>query len=48
MAYEPQDYSCILGMTGISDATLQNHFKLYLGYVNNTNALLDKNQTVAR
>jgi len=39
--YTPQDYSRILGMDGISDQTLQNHFKLYQGYVTNTNTLLD-------
>ncbi|HEY3417535.1 MAG TPA: Fe-Mn family superoxide dismutase [Armatimonadota bacterium] len=42
MAYQAQDYSSILGMQGISDMTLQNHFKLYQGYVTNTNTLLDK------
>jgi Fe-Mn family superoxide dismutase len=42
MAYQAQDYSRILGMDGISDTTLQNHFKLYQGYVNNTNTLLEK------
>ncbi|MHB9026465.1 MAG: superoxide dismutase [Armatimonadota bacterium] len=42
MAYQPQEYTSILGMQGISDATLQNHFKLYQGYVTNTNTLLDK------
>jgi len=41
MAYQVKDYSQILGMQGISDTTLQNHFKLYQGYVNNTNTLLD-------
>lgn len=42
MAYQGQDYSRILGMDGISDNTLQNHFKLYQGYVTNTNTLLEK------
>lgn len=42
MAYELQDYSRILGMDGISDETLKNHFKLYQGYLNNTNTLLEK------
>jgi len=42
MAYEARDFSRILGMDGISDTTLQNHFKLYQGYVTNTNTLLDK------
>jgi Fe-Mn family superoxide dismutase len=30
------------GLTGISDKTLEMHFKLYEGYVANTNALTDK------
>lgn len=42
MAYQLQDYRGILGMQGISDKTLQNHFKLYEGYLNNTNALMEK------
>ena len=44
MAYQAKDYSHILGMQGISDTTLQNHFKLYQGYVTNTNALLETNR----
>lgn len=40
--YVAKDYSAILGMPGISDTTLQNHFKLYQGYVNNTNTLWQK------
>ncbi len=42
MAYQAQDYTRVLGMTGISDATLQAHFKLYQGYVTNTNTLLER------
>lgn len=42
VAYQAKDFSGILGMTGISDRTLQNHFKLYQGYVNNTNLLLER------
>jgi Fe-Mn family superoxide dismutase len=42
MAYQAQDFSRILGMDGISDTTLQTHFKLYQGYVTNTNTLLDR------
>ncbi len=38
--YKAKDFSYILGMTGISDKTLLNHFKLYQGYVSNTNMLL--------
>lgn len=42
MPYQAHDYSQVLGMQGISDATLQSHFKLYQGYVTNTNTLLEK------
>ncbi|HEY3380098.1 MAG TPA: Fe-Mn family superoxide dismutase [Armatimonadota bacterium] len=42
MTYQVNDYSSILGMSGISDTTLQNHFKLYQAYTNNTNTLLEK------
>lgn len=38
--YQAKDFSYILGMQGISDKTLLNHFKLYQGYVTNTNLLL--------
>ncbi len=40
--YQAQDYSRILGMEGISDQTLQNHFKLYQGYVTNVNTLMTR------
>lgn len=36
--YEPKDYSHLLGTTGFSDDLLNNHFKLYQGYVKNTNS----------
>lgn len=48
MAYEAHDYSSILGMQGISDATLQHHFKLYQGYVKNTNTLLEHTSQLLR
>lgn len=35
--YEAKDYSHLLGTAGFSDALLNNHFKLYQGYVTNTN-----------
>lgn len=42
MAYQANDYAHLLGkIDGISDTTLQNHFKLYQGYVTNTNTLLE-------
>jgi len=41
-ALQPKDFSGLLGMPGFSDTLLNNHFKLYQGYVKNTNALMDK------
>ncbi|MAF99415.1 MAG: superoxide dismutase [Nanoarchaeota archaeon] len=37
--YEQKDFSHLLGTPGFSDKLLQNHFKLYAGYVTNTNKL---------
>src|SRR3989344_6385854 len=39
--YTTKDYSGILGTKGFSDALLENHFKLYEGYVANFNKLND-------
>ena len=36
---EIKNFSALLGITGMSEALLNNHFKLYEGYVNNVNAL---------
>ncbi|MDP6101454.1 MAG: Fe-Mn family superoxide dismutase [Dehalococcoidia bacterium] len=41
MAYAAKDYSSLVGMQGFSDASLQNHFTLYQGYVANINRVLD-------
>ena len=41
MAYTAQNFDNLLGLKGFSDQLLQNHFKLYQGYVTNTNKLLD-------
>jgi len=41
MAYEPKDYSQLVGMTGFSETLLKNHFTLYQGYVTNVNKLDD-------
>ncbi len=41
MAYQAKDYSNLIGMEGFSETLLRNHFTLYLGYVNNTNKLID-------
>lgn len=37
MAYNAQDFTGLLGLEGFSDELLNNHFKLYEGYVKNTN-----------
>ncbi len=39
---QAKDFSNLLGMSGFSDRLLNNHFKLYQGYVKNTNLLLEK------
>lgn len=44
--YEPKDFSHLLGIAGMSDALLNNHFTLYQGYVKQTNALMEKFKTL--
>jgi superoxide dismutase, Fe-Mn family len=39
--YKPRDFN-LSGLNGISDQTLEMHFKLYQGYVTNTNVLNEK------
>lgn len=39
---EAKDFSGLIGMSGFSDTLLNNHFKLYQGYVKNTNDILEK------
>ncbi len=41
MSYTAKDYSKLLGMEGLSDSLLKNHFTLYQGYVTNTGKLID-------
>ena len=49
MRYEAKNYDGLIGITGLSENLLKNHFTLYQGYVNNVNKLseefakLDKN-----
>jgi Fe-Mn family superoxide dismutase len=40
-SYQPKEFN-LNGLEGISDATLQMHFKLYEGYVKETNRLNEK------
>jgi len=42
--YAPKDFSKIRGLTGISDKQLEEHLKLYEGYVKRANALTEKLQ----
>ncbi|MDA8088585.1 MAG: superoxide dismutase [Nitrospiraceae bacterium] len=42
MAYQARDFAELIGMEGFSDGLLNNHFKLYQGYVSNTNKLQDQ------
>ncbi|MBA3238970.1 MAG: superoxide dismutase [Parachlamydiaceae bacterium] len=43
--YEAKNYDALIGkVKGLDDALLQMHFKLYQGYVNNSNALLKRLQ----
>jgi len=46
--YEAKDYSKLSGMQGFSDKLLNNHFKLYQGYVKNTNLVLETLETLLK
>ena len=37
MEYKPKNFKKLLGIKGFSNTLLKNHFKLYEGYVKNTN-----------
>ncbi|HAR96250.1 MAG TPA: superoxide dismutase, partial [Deltaproteobacteria bacterium] len=39
--YTAKDYSSLIGMDGLSEELLKNHFTLYQGYVTNTNKLIE-------
>jgi Fe-Mn family superoxide dismutase len=41
MNYEQKDFNSLLGIKGLSDTMLSNHFTLYAGYVANFNKLND-------
>lgn len=40
--YAPKDFSKVRGLAGISDKQVEEHLKLYEGYVKRTNALTEK------
>ena len=39
--YTAKNFGYLLGLSGLSDTLLANHFTLYEGYVKNTNALIN-------
>src|ERR687885_2824466 len=41
ITYQPKEFN-LSGLSGISDKTLEMHFKLYQGYVKETNKLTEK------
>jgi len=41
MNYQPKNYDNLLGIDGLSDQLLKNHFTLYQGYVTNFNKVND-------
>lgn len=44
--YTAQDFKHLLGLPGLSDTLLSNHFTLYEGYVANTNKLVNLLKTL--
>jgi len=46
MSYENKNFDHLIGLNGLSERLLKNHFTLYQGYVANVNKLADKSQTV--
>lgn len=48
MPYTPKDYTSLIGMKGFSKPLLENHFKLYQGYVTNTNKLIEMLAALAK
>ena len=45
MPFAAKNFEQLLGTPGFSEQLLKNHFKLYEGYVNNTNSLIEKLKT---
>ena len=44
--YAPKDFSKVRGLTGISDKQIEEHLKLYEGYVKRANTLTEKLQAI--
>ncbi len=45
--FEAKNYEKLIGMAGFSEKLLTTHFKLYQGYVANTNTLLEQFRTLS-
>ena len=41
MAYEAKNFNHLLSISGLSEQSLENHFTLYRGYINNFNKFND-------
>jgi len=48
MSYQAKNYESLLGLQGMSDTLLKNHFTLYQGYVTNTNKAADLLASLAK
>jgi Fe-Mn family superoxide dismutase len=46
--YKPQDFSKVRGLAGISNDQIEEHLKLYEGYVKRTNVLTEKLEGLAK
>ena len=46
--YEPKQFTRLKGLSGISDGLLQDHFKLYEGYVKNVNEITAQLEALAK
>ncbi len=45
MPFVAKNFEHLIGLSGLSEQLLRNHFKLYEGYVNSTNGLVEKLKT---
>lgn len=48
MTYIAKDFTNLLGAKGLSENLLKTHFTLYLGYIANTNKLLEKISAIVK
>lgn len=48
MSYQAKDYSRLIGIDGFSETLLTNHFKLYQGYVANSNKVIETLDTMLK